>query len=587
MDFPTVFFIANDGERLGPLTREQAAQLIERGVIGSSALIWTEGLSTWQPIALHFSDSFAAQQAKASKPGDGALDTSNTPPEVKASFKARPARLFLSLLLTLVSTGAFLHFRADFAKLESPELSILVWISAIMVCTASACFLASEIWPSKKSESSPSNQLDFSGVRKVFASFSGIAIFCLAVIYLSQSWVIYQVSKARLAYGNYEFKVDVVSHSIDISGTIGPDLGRKVRDALNTYSGIEFIKIKSPGGLIDEALDAANAIEGHANITLLAEGECNSACIPILLSGREKFADGMMSLGFHASDAITNIGANNMPALSDISDEYYSYLERHSVPQSVIDDTKALGPKSLDSVPSIDLVDSGVITGVTFDGSRVPISMAKWLYVEKKAESGSTESLVGSLLAAIRSVDTSVVDAYSDRLYKSATSKDPNTFQAAIASLTGSVKISAINSAEPDAVFTYIQINAEQLESLRESELWDVCKQYALGSGVSDTSKLSSKLLNAEIESLVVMVKSGGQSHWQARPLPDWAEKVGRAALGAAAQKIASQGLTVKDFDTSPKTACAFSTEWFSILAQLKPITAVSALRWLNSSNTQ
>ena len=47
----TEWFYVKDGQQLGPVSRSELDQIVQRGEIGSDSLVWQEGMENWEPHA--------------------------------------------------------------------------------------------------------------------------------------------------------------------------------------------------------------------------------------------------------------------------------------------------------------------------------------------------------------------------------------------------------------------------------------------------------------------------------------------------------------------------------------------------------
>src|SRR5262249_38468367 len=138
------------------------------------------------------------------------------------------------------------------------------------------------------------------GLLKVLCVVAGLGLLGFGAVFGAAIPTAYHVAVARLAYDKFTMGVDVLRHEIHIAGLIGPGLGRRLENFFDTHAGVRTISITSPGGLVDEGLRAAAAIERHRGVEVVARKECNSACLLILVSSSTRYADWSMNLGFHA-----------------------------------------------------------------------------------------------------------------------------------------------------------------------------------------------------------------------------------------------------------------------------------------------
>jgi hypothetical protein len=133
------------------------------------------------------------------------------------------------------------------------------------------------------------------GLLKVLCVVAGLGLLGFGAVFGAAIPTAYHVAVARLAYDKFTMGVDVLRHEIHIAGLIGPGLGRRLENFFDTHAGIRRISITSPGGLVDEGLRAAAAIERHRGVEVVARKECNSAGLNV--SGPSAFAVSRMEAG--------------------------------------------------------------------------------------------------------------------------------------------------------------------------------------------------------------------------------------------------------------------------------------------------
>jgi len=95
-----------------------------------------------------------------------------------------------------------------------------------------------------------------------------------------------QTSDARMA-------VSADGHRLLIEGGIGPHFVRDLDAALDSAPAVSLVEIESPGGLIDNALEAGHRL-AKRNLRVRVSGECASACVLLWASAHRR------ELGLHA-----------------------------------------------------------------------------------------------------------------------------------------------------------------------------------------------------------------------------------------------------------------------------------------------
>lgn len=167
------------------------------------------------------------------------------------------------------------------------------------------------------------------------------------------------------------YSVDVIpeTNRIVVSGTIGYGFARTMQEALDKVADPVRIEIMSPGGLANEALEAARAIEAHPGATVVAGWICNSGCIVVLMGGTHRLAEKGGFLGFHARDDVAAqserfvvLGLDLKMALADIPTD--DYLIGRGVPADIVAETNRRGTNDIYNVPTETLLERGVLTGL-------------------------------------------------------------------------------------------------------------------------------------------------------------------------------------------------------------------------------
>jgi ATP-dependent protease ClpP protease subunit len=200
----------------------------------------------------------------------------------------------------------------------------------------------------------------------------------------------FRVDKVRKAYDNFTMDVDVVGRKIIVDGAIGPSFSSKLKKNLDLYAGIDTIVITSPGGLVDQALKAAEIIEQNPQIRVVAKKECNSSCIVILMSAEKRYADWNMNLGFHAVSPITKLPDSNNE-IAQLGTEADKYLIKRGVSEEILNHAFASKEGDLKLVPAINLAVLGSLNGLLDNENAISINAAKWRVAEDSLKIAETK----------------------------------------------------------------------------------------------------------------------------------------------------------------------------------------------------
>ena len=366
---------------------------------------------------------------------------------------------------------------------------------------------------------------------------------------------------------------------ISINGLIGPGLGERVEELLTAHRDVSSIVISSPGGLVDEALLAARIIEKHNGMIVRATGECNSACLLLLSAGSIRQADWQMELGFHA---VSPIVPDSLMELSDVqsqAEESSLFLTSRGVPNDIIAKANEIGPANLHLVSAIELKDRGFLNSLTDSASVIPLSQAKWLYVE--AAMGSKAMAAKGLLAAIRENASDVMQQHAEALYSSVKSGNVDAVSNTVRALVIELTPRSVYAASADDVHQYVRATHSILSAFANSYRWKACANFANGkAGLAEMKLLPQELVTEELNSISRMVISAGESEWKRKALPSEMPQRLQELTVTVAENFAAQSLTSEDLNTD-RGVCLFAKEMAKTLTSLAPQEGASMFRYL------
>jgi hypothetical protein len=465
--------------------------------------------------------------------------------------------------------------------LTSPTLAAGIWVTVISA-TAGCSLLSLCYWwkyGTRRAVASPSSVKP--GLIKLTCILVGTCLSLAALVAFAQTNRIYRVTLARQAYDKYTVTVDVALGKIDVSGLIGPGISRKISEMLNTHSGIHWVSVSSPGGLVDEALEAASVIGQRKDLAVVARKECNSACIIVLMSGAQRFAEWDLNLGFHAISPITFLESLEEANLTALSDAANQYLLGRGVPRGIIDQTNSIGPKKLNFVSATKLVEAGALTAVLENDKIISTDLAKWLEIERAVGQGSGGDGLAAVLLSIRLSSPDVVSQEASQLYAALDAKDAAAFRAAIFNLIGAISEAAMDAADPEVTFAYLDATLHQLRYLSVNESWDTCARYADGRDITVLTDASPSAVNEEFHALSALIRSAGKSGWARRPIPSWAERQGVQILAKSLTDSPAGKMDSPRLESNPRVKCLWMMELMNEVEQLGAMHGVAAFRWI------
>jgi hypothetical protein len=580
------WYVNLDGKPQGLFTAEQVKSFIDAGKISKGSLVWRKGLISWEPVEIHFKIEEQQSAPQHIQPIQEIIAGPKNPEIVQVPSRnvvqaqpRNPIFVVVWLLLSVASIGWFLWIKNASDTAADTSTLTFNWLSTLLISVLISVFFLALTWRYSNSLWGDPLLQRKGGLLRLFCFFGSLGLLVYFAVFGYAGLTLIQISKARSAYNKYTIDVDPASNVLTIAGLIGPDLSRRIIDKLKVHSDIQTILVDSPGGLIDEALSAAKYIESRATSTVIAHGTCNSSCLLILMSGRNRLASWNMNLGFHAASAITNVGDVGAAQIADLGDESSAYLVRRGVPFSIVQKAKLKGSSKLETVSAIDLFDNGALTGLVDGDQFIDVNEAKWRFLESTI-SGTEFSNLSSVLSAIRESDQSLVKKYAAPIYSALNLGDASQTKQLMAELSGSITSRALRAAEGSALNAYVGVQFFQLRYLIKLEQWKTCVDYSNGNVGEAQSVLSKDLRAKEFEALAALIRSASLNKWKPQPIPSWVEETTTPIYREVVTKAIE--LNLIDNEGKPRNLrgqCIYSYMIFDKLLELDADTAAPVLR--------
>ncbi len=357
------WYVAERGENNGPYTIAMLEERVRLGRFSRSALVWRDGWSSWQPLVVHFPSLGLDPRSRRPEQADGPLRPAGN----------ENASSFAHWSILGISVAALCAFVSGFPSAPENATVFLSWRLATLGCLALTGGLSTLLWLRRLSRSD-ARTASRRGLAKVLTVGWATVVTLAVLVGLGTTPQLYRIQVARQNFNHYTVETDVLSRQLVIKGLIGPGLAGKVATQLESSTAIDTVTINSNGGLIDEALAVADTIERHRNLTVKAEGSCNSACIIVFMSGQKRVADADLQFGFHAISAITPVaGVYSLQSLGEQDHQAQAFLEARGISPEIIASARALGPDKLYEVPAIHLAEIGAVTQLIDSGNPVSI----------------------------------------------------------------------------------------------------------------------------------------------------------------------------------------------------------------------
>jgi hypothetical protein len=202
------------------------------------------------------------------------------------------------------------------------------------------------------------------GLRQRFAEGLQTALVILLLIPM-WTWVVfvdaplveYFAKDALAAIPGPDWSVNYDAHrkTLVLAGEYQFGVATAFADALDQYPDAHTVELEGPGGLKNEGLAIAHAIQDR-NLVTHAIGDCESACTLAFVAGRERFLGENASLGFHAVSA---------PVFSiDLNADYDRFLGVRGIDRQFIRRAAATPANDMWYPTHDELKAAGVITAV-------------------------------------------------------------------------------------------------------------------------------------------------------------------------------------------------------------------------------
>jgi hypothetical protein len=574
-DDVTPWYVADRGQLLGPLLDPTVVEWLRSGRFAETALVWRLGLDDWEPISRHFPPSLL--------PVDDSAGTSSLAgPLSRGTSLPSPLSRWLPLLAAGYTGVLFYSYKTEVSDSLTPPWIAVAWAGAILATLGLGTLAIVKWWQYAARISQTSRVPHLWGVLKVTCVLLGICLIGGEAIAGLVATRVYRLSLVTQVFADYTMTVGA-GDTLLIDGSIGPGFARRVNQILGRQPEIQRIEIRSPGGIVQEGLRAAEVIEQHSGLAVIARQECVSTCIIVLLAGKKKYADWDMKLGFHAIAEILP-GSQSGPdsRLAAAVKVVDGFLTNHGVPGWIIANMERAGPQHYVPIPAIELVKLGVLTGVLDGDEPLTLRQAKWLWVERVvAQRAAAPKQISALYGAIDTEAGFVADRYVDDLYDTAQQKYFYRFNTIGAMMMDELVASAVGSADDKALTSYIAGIHGQLDRLAAASDWRTCRNLLDAAILVGANRVAGNLLTDYGAGLASLLRSANESGWKAPAPRDGAELAGRELLTEARMLLAAEGVLLPDGDRSAQGRCLLARETYGLLAAAPVEDARTALGWL------
>lgn len=315
----------------------------------------------------------------------------SSPPEITVSPGAQKAprsssyllahwRGELSLARSFWINGILLNFVIGFASAIfsdaisghlRPNFSFVAFMFAIAVV-----LLSIPVWQLVGIWRSAGSHTNRTGHRfwAIVARFM-VILNCMGLIAVMISYAILMKQAIQIATGEKlsEYDISLAGDTdIHLTGYINFDALDDVRRILSSNEKVSVLILNSPGGLIGAAIDLGHVVDEH-QLTVVADGQCLSACtLPLVASPNSTVIPGAL-IGFHRAGGTGVLGAD---------EQVVGRMDRFFADHGVDPSTRRI-IRSTDYedmwVPSLDeLVNRGLVSYVFDTEAREYVKAAEW-----------------------------------------------------------------------------------------------------------------------------------------------------------------------------------------------------------------
>lgn len=542
--------VRTPGGRWGPLRDADVREGLRRGRFGSGALVWRRGLPSWQPLVVHF-----------------------PPPPRRSDTAKLVAGLAGVVALGAASIGLHLSGLERFGSLR---LGLALWGASLMLLLPLASWLAWRGW--RRARRLQPFQPLAAGAQRLGALVVVMLAAGVALVQAITMPVLYPTLALREGFRDYHIETvrDGDALQVQVSGSIGPGFSQALGQALAQAPGAHTVVLSSPGGLVDEALMAAQVLEA-SGVTAIARRECDSACVIVLLGAQRRLADWNLALGMHAvSDVRRDLDDSGQDAVENMAGRAWAFMRARGVPQSVLDEAEGYQANELLPVPAIDLVDAGALHGLT-DGGRTSITLeeGKWRFLQGLYAWRDPDDPVAGLMALAHDSRPALVDRWAGPIHAAWSAHAMGRAGELVGRFAGEVFVDALRAADDHAVAAYYRHRLDTLRQLDREQRWQACQALAEGWRAPDPVG-DARHVQAQLEAVLALARSAAEQAWEPRMLPDGTERDGRALLSGTLHRVSGQA-------HDPRRRCEGHVALYTALMSVSPHEAAPLLRWLGS----
>ena len=532
----TDLYIRDSGRMLGPFDEETLRLRVADGELPHSTMSWRAGERRWISIGRRWKKTDRGQGLR-----------------VAASWGACIVLSALALVvsLRLVDLPRFLQ-------------GFAVSTTVIVLATILSFLVAGWYW---RSSARTSGRPTLGVVLCALLVALG-AVCSLSIIAFQK-----RVSDNRLSMKDATMVFDAATGELYINGNIADRFTDDLREALARAPGIRRIAIDSPGGFIEDALEAGRMLD-ERKVTVRVMEECASACVVFWSSAPAREITFEGRVGLHQSRVDVDMPSLWRKSISDEADvETTAVLKRAGFSDAMLDRQASTAASDMYWLDPVEMMESGVqLSIVDAHGTPLTASHAKFLSVASGLDARSS---FRKLMEAYGARAPQLADKFGPDLYAAWHGNDADGMFRFAGALNDAAKSYAFGNAPDAAVVDWARsVHGLLGEAIASSDAAS-CSVLLGGTHAGDPADPVSDRMVLALADLVESVPEGKAPSIVSVGRSAVAETLARTVFR---QKVA-QGYPLRYEQWSNVQKCRFMDGVYAAVLQLPSSEAARAVR--------
>ena len=377
------WYVGRDGRRLGPYRYAVMRALALSGRLRPSDLVWTAGMTDWQPAS-----AFSGLMSGATGEAGSATEIAVAAPAAadlpaRGNYLARHWRGDLSLPVAYWRNGMLLNI-ALLVALATAYASSLpdslgargtgAWMLLVVLGTVTVgIWQAVGIWRSAGRHAARGGSAGWAVVARCVVVLGALRLGAFAlqeIPAVRQATVLLAGADPTPAS-----RIHVLNHAteVEVAGGMSFGTAATLGAVLDRTPTIRVVQLNNVGGWITEGTRVARLIAARRLVTFTAR-ECDSACLLAFMAGAERYLGSHARLGFHAA----SVGGVGGPIARAGNAEFREAFRARGVSADFIDRALATPASGMWYPTTRELTDAHVITAVVDERDYGTTGIAEW-----------------------------------------------------------------------------------------------------------------------------------------------------------------------------------------------------------------